>query len=388
MQETGDHWAIRKPMHKETVAGLVQLRFKKMVQLSAALDQWEMIVDKSLKNQIKTLVKQGFDKTKLRKFFKELEDKWDGNIILKVEIYYFEKEMVASRSSINEAYNTSFIKSITDTASQKIMLNHLENYNETKDGKIIEHPELAFSPDGLDEMNKNIVQLNNGKFHQPIYKVRSFEPKGNKFNVGTVGNKNKKYVEAAKGTNLFFAIYQNSEGKRSYESIPLNIVIERQKQGLKPVPEINDNGEQLAFHLSPNDLVYIPSEEDQNNFQSINFRNLNQQQMYGIYKMVSSSGTQCFFLRNDISSSIWNKVEFSALNKTERSIDGIMIKDVCWKLQVNRIGQITAVNGKTILNQQAIANESPAGNDRILSALSECFPRMSGHFPLLRKASR
>ena len=360
-QDSGDHWAIRKPMHKETVTGLVQLRFKKTIQLSAALDQWEMIVDKSLKNQIKKLVKQGLDKPKLRKFFKELEDKWDGKIISKVEIYYFEKEMVASRSAVNEAYNTNFIKSITDTASQKIMLNHLEKYNEVKDRKIIEHPELAFSPDGLDEMNRNIVQLNNGKFHQPIYKVRSFEPKGNKFNVGTTGNKNKKFVEAAKGTNLFFAIYQNSEGKRRYESIPLNIVIERQKQGLKPVPEINEKGETLVFYLSPNDLVYIPTDEEKNNSKSINFRNLSQRQLNGIYKMVSSTSYSCFFLRNDIASTIWNKAEFSALNKTERSIEGIMIKDACWKLQVNRIGHIIAVNGKPINIEPAKIEESPTG---------------------------
>ena len=360
-QDSGDHWAIRKPMHKETVTGLVQLRFKKTVQLSAALDQWEMIVDKSLKNQIKTLVKQGFDKPKLRKFFKELEDKWDGKIISKVEIYYFEKEMVASRSAVNEAYNTNFIKSITDTASQKIMLNHLEKYNEVKDRKIIEHPELAFSPDGLDEMNRNIVQLNDGKFHQPIYKVRSFEPKGNKFNVGTKGNKNKKFVEAAKGTNLFFAIYQNSEEKRSYESIPLNIVIERQKQGLKPVPEINEKGEALVFYLSPNDLIYVPGEDEKNNLQSLNLRNFTQHQTSGIYKMLSSSGTQCFFIRNDIASPIWNKVEFSALNKTERSIDGIMIKDVCWKLKVNRLGQIIEVNGKPVNIEPVKIEESSEG---------------------------
>lgn len=358
-QESGDHWAIRKPMHKETVTGLVQLRFKKTVQLSAALDQWELIVDKSLKNQIKTLVRQGYDKTKLRKFFKELEDKWNGKQIAKVEIYYFEKEMVASRSSINETYNTSSIKSITDTATQKIMLNHLEKYNEVKDGKVIEHPELAFSPDGLDEMNKNIVQLNDGKFHQPIYKVRSFGPKGNKFNVGTTGNKNKKFVEAAKGTNLFFAIYQDNEGKRSYESIPLNIVIERQKQGLKPVPEVNEKEETLVFYLSPNDLVYIPTNDEIDNLQNINFRNLNQQQMSAIYKMLSSSGTQCFFVRHDIASIIWNKVEFSALNKTERSIDGIMIKDVCWKLQLNRIGQIITVNGKPVNIEPVKIEESP-----------------------------
>jgi CRISPR-associated endonuclease Csn1 len=349
-QETGDHWAIRKPMHKETVAGLVQLRFKKTVQLPAALDQWEMIVDKSLKNQIKTLVKQGFDKTKLRKFFKELEDKWNGNSISKVEIYYFEKEMVASRSSINEAYNTNFIKSITDTASQKIMLNHLEKYNETKDGKIIEHPELAFSPDGLDEMNKNIVQFNDGKFHQPIYKVRSFEPKGNKFNVGTTGNKSKKYVEAAKGTNLFFAIYQNSEGKRSYESIPLNIVIERQKQGLKPVPETNEKGEQLAFYLSPNDLVYIPTEDERGNRSFIDQFKLTSDHENRIYKFVSCTENEGHFVPHYYSSPIL-KNEMGSNNKSQNSINGVQIKAVCWKLQVNRIGQITSVNNKPILNK-------------------------------------
>lgn len=343
-QEIGDHWAIRKPMHKETVSGLVHLRFKKDVQLSVALDQWEKIVDKSLKAQIKTLVKQGFDKTKLRKFFKELEDMWDGKNISKIEIYYFENEMVASRTAIDESYNSAGIKSITDTASQKIMRNHLERYNELRDGKIIEHPELAFSTDGLDEMNKNIVQLNDGKFHQPIYKVRSFEPKGNKFNVGTTGNKDKKYVEAAKGTNLFFAFYQNSDGKRSYESIPLNIVIERQKQGLKSVPEINNKGEQLLFHLSPNDLIYIHRKDSDLINSNIDFSNLTVELLNRIYKVVSMTGNRLYAIPNNIASSIVDKVEFSQLNKLE-SLEGSSIKETCIKIKVNRIGQIIAVNG-------------------------------------------
>ena len=349
-QEKGDHWAIRKPMHKETVNGLVKLRFKKTVQLNAALDQWEMIVDKSLKNQIKILVKQGIEKSKIRKFFKDIEDKWDGKEISKVEMYYFEKEMVASRSAITESFNSIGIGNITDTASQKILLNHLGKYNEIKAGKVIEHPEFAFSPDGLDEMNKNIVELNDGKFHQPIFKVRTFETKGNKFNVGTTGNKVNKYVEAAKGTNLFFAIYQGNEGKRSYESIPLNIVIERQKQGLTPVPEINDKEEHLLFHLSPSDLVYIPTNEEQINNQSFGIQNNSQLQNCKIYKMVSSSGSQCFFIRHEIASPIWNKVEFSALNKTERSIESIMIKDVCCKLSINRLGFVKGINNGLITN--------------------------------------
>src|SRR5690606_22383150 len=94
--------------------------------------------------------------------------------------------------------------------------------------------ELAFSPEGIEDMNKNIALYNDGKPHQPIYKARIFEL-GSKFSLGQTGNKGTKYVEATKGTNLFFAVYQNEKSKRSYESIPLNILIERQKQGLKPV---------------------------------------------------------------------------------------------------------------------------------------------------------
>ena len=339
-QEKGDNWAIRKSMHKDTVAGLVKLRSKKMVPLTSALDNWQMIVDKSLKNQIKILINQGLKKEFIRKFFKELEDKWNGNEISKVEIYYYQDDRVANRISIDETFSSSVIASITDTASQKVMLNHLKKYNEIKGDKVIEHPELAFSADGLDEMNRNMLQLNEGKFHHPIYKVRSFEPKGNKFQVGTIGNKSKKYVEAAKGTNLFFAIYQNETGKRSFESISLNIIIERQIQGLTPVPEVNIKGDKLLFHLSPNDLVYVPSEEEMEHIQNIDLINLNLYQTNNIYKMVSSSGTQCFFIKHDVASTIWNKKEYSALNKMEKSIEGTMIKDICFKLKVDRLGNI------------------------------------------------
>lgn len=36
-------------------------------------------------------------------------------------------------------------------------------------------PKVAFSPEGIERMNKNIVHLNNGHQHQPIYKVRKYE---------------------------------------------------------------------------------------------------------------------------------------------------------------------------------------------------------------------
>lgn len=339
-QTKGDNWAIRKPMHKDTVSGLVQLKFKKQVSLSVALDNWEMIADKILRKQLGYLFAQNYDKKKVQKFFKDHENKWNDTDISRVEIYYWDKENVASRVKIDENFNAVKIASITDTGIQKIMLNHLGKNNEDKNGKIIEHPELAFSPDGLDEMNKNITEMNGGKNHQPIYKVRTYEPKGNKFNIGQTGHKRDKYVEAAKGTNLFFAIYQDETGKRSYETIPLNLVIERQKQGLLSVPEVNSFGHQLLFHLSPNDLVYVPNEEERKNVNSIDFQNLSKEQVKRIYKVLSSSTYQCFFVRNDIATSIVNKFEFSALNKMEKSIEGIMIKEFCKKIKIDRLGHI------------------------------------------------
>lgn len=342
-QIKGDNWAIRKPLHKETVFGSVNLKFKKYVSLSVALENCDMIVDVNLKTYFKNLVAQTPDKKKLVKLLKETGNNWNGLNISKVEIYYWDDENVAVRTSLDDSFNRSKIESITDLGIQKILLNHLGKYDENVNNKVIEHPEIAFSPDGIDELNKNITELNDGIPHKPILKVRISEPKGNKFRVGYTGNKKDKFVEAAKGTNLFFAVYVDEDNKRFYDSIPLNIVIERLKQGLSPVPEINDLGYKLLFHLSPNDLVFVPLDNSDSNIRVDYFRPLTPEINRNIYKVVSFTGNQCFFVRNDIASPIINKFEFSPLNKMEKSLDGIMIKEYCLKIQSNRLGQIINV---------------------------------------------
>jgi CRISPR-associated endonuclease Csn1 len=60
--------------------------------------------------------------------------------------------------------------------------------------------------------------------------------------------------------------------------------------------------------------------------------------------MVSSSGNQCFFIQDQVASAILNKVEFSALNKMEKTIDSIMVKEICWKLNIDRLGNIVSIN--------------------------------------------
>ena len=338
-QTKGDNWAIRKPMHKDTVAGQVNLQFKKTIPLSSAIDQWKNLADKKLKTKISQLINEGLEKKQIIKFFAEREYQWMGKEISKPELYYFSNEkeiLVASRVNLNDSFNSKKIESITDTGIQKILFKHLANYNEVMENQTIEHPELAFSPEGIDDMNRNITALNNGKSHQPITKVRTYEPKGNKFNVGNTGNKKGKYVEAAKGTNLFFAIYVDESGNRSYETIPLNIIIERLKQGQKEVPEMNGNGDQLLEFLSPNDLVYVPTEDELYLIQKNEFDIKPER----IYKMVSSSGTQCFFIPNIIANPIVQTIELGANNKSERTWNGQMIKQVCVKLKVDRLGNV------------------------------------------------
>ena len=277
VKQEGTNWAIRKPLHKETVSG-------------------KIVLDRKI----------GKDKI-----------------------------LTATRKAVDITFTEKIISSITDTGIQKILLNYL---------KYKGSPEVAFSAEGLEELNKNITQYNDGKKHQPIYKVRIFE-EGSKFPLGETGAKATKYVEAAKGTNLFFGVYQG-KGKRTYATIPLNEVIERQKQGLPSVPERNEKGEPLLFSLSPNDLVYVPMVGEAT--ETIDFSNLSKEQKERIYKTVSFTGNECHFVKSTIASLIKSydaksKIgELGSLNKLEVTISGdSRIKEVCIKLKVDRLGNIT-----------------------------------------------
>ena len=266
VEQTGTNWAIRKPMHKETVSGRVDLpRIK---------------------------VPKG-------------------------------KVLTATRKSLDTSFDLKAIGSITDTGIQKI----LKNYLQYKDN----NPELAFSPEGIEDMNKNIEKFNDGKAHQPILKVRVFEL-GSKFPLGQSGNKKDKYVEAAKGTNLFFAVYEEKTGKRSYETIPLNEVIERQKQGLSVVDlkGVDD------FYLSPNDLVYVPSEDELENVSMIDFNKASSER---IYKVVSFTGNRLYGIPFQVSTSIVSKIEYTQLNKMEFSRE----KEILIKIKADRLGNISRV---------------------------------------------
>lgn len=325
-------WAIRKPLHKETVFAHVNLRRVKAIPFNKALENPSTIVNKDLKHLIKTLMDDGMDKKKVLNFFKKEDGlKFHGQDISKVEVYYFTddvEKMVAVRKPLDDSFDAKKIQSITDTGIQKILLNYLATkYND---------PKVAFSPEGIMEMNEHIEEFNGGKPHQPILKVRVSETLGEKYPVGYGSNKDKKFVEAQSGTNLYFAIYENEAGNRNYQTIPLFMAAERMKQNLPPVPEANAKGDKLKFYLSPNDLVYVPEESEQN-------VDINELKKNRIYKFVSCTSTSGYFVPSNVATVLMNKVEYQSLNKVEKSIDDKVIKAVCWKLEVDRLGNIVKI---------------------------------------------
>lgn len=340
LQTKGDSWAIRKPMHKETVFGEVNLQMKKTENLKKAIEHPERIVNKALRKEIKAMLTLKYSFNRIKEHFDTYKDKWKDTDLNKVEVYIYSKETkdryFATRKVIDVSFDEEKIKgSVTDTGIQKIMLRHLEaNQN---------NPKLAFSPDGIEEMNRNIVALNGGKPHQPIYRVRVYEMSNSKFSVGETGNKTHKYVEAAKGTNLFFAIYETEvidkktgakSTKRSYDIIPLNVVVERQKQGLPSAP-CNEEGIEPKYVLSPNDLVYLPTAEEVETGNILFPIDKNR-----IYRVVSFGAVACFCVKSEVASLIKDKVEYTSQNKMERAITGEMIKDTCIPIIVDRLGNI------------------------------------------------
>ncbi|MBS1571669.1 MAG: type II CRISPR RNA-guided endonuclease Cas9 [Bacteroidetes bacterium] len=318
VEQKGVNWAVRKPMHKETVSGKIELpRIK---------------------------VPKG-------------------------------KILTATRKSIDTSFVLKTIESITDTGIQKI----LKNYLKAKGN----NPELAFSPEGLEDLNKNIAQYNEGKLHQPIYKARIFVETATQFQVGQKGNKKHKYVTAADGTNLFFVVYENKDTKvRMFDTVPLNEVIEHQKLQVSSnveeskrtdVPTKNvleHNNKEIEvnylFHLSPNDLVYVPTEEELGLNAKIDFDNLTNEQRKRIYKFTDGSGTIANFIPVYIANVLFNmnkekqkkafgREMFAIQNeigvgsqgsKNQNAITGEQIKSICIKLQVDRLGNILPAKKK------------------------------------------
>lgn len=350
-QTKGENWAIRKPLHKETIYGSTKIKQTKkgLSNIISYLEKPDFIVDKQIKAKVKSLLTL-FDRDvkKIKKHLKDNPLKIEDKTVEEIQVYEFTKGATATRIALTKSFNKNHLNSITDSGIRAILLKHLNNYLDVN-GK--PQYDLAFNSDGVEALNKNIVALNNGKKHQPIYKVRLYQ-EGTRFPISDNidSPKSKKYVEAAKGTNLFFAIYWDEEKqKRNYDSVPLNEVIEYQKEiANSPKEERNpilpkEELGKFLFTLSPNDLVYVPDTEELENPNLVNFKNLCKDQFDRIYKMVSCTGNRCYYIPHRVAQVIVDQKEYLKKNKIELDPNNTPIKSICWKLETDRLGHILKV---------------------------------------------
>ena len=346
-QEKGDHWAIRKPLHTPMPYGEKEYSFD-VLKIGDNISRVDVIINEQVKTQLKEILYQNSNKiAAVQKYLKEhpLIDTTGQPILLtafkKKVIKYRKRQPISKLSNrglggintVEEAIK--FINKVVDFQLQQDLLKHL-NDNEFDIDR-------AFNSDGIDRFNGSRII--------PVFKLPIGECGSGRFILGHRQGTKHKFVEAEKGTNLFFAVYVDIDDKRSYESIPLNVVIERLKQGLIPVPDTNERGCKLLFHLTPNDLVYVPTNEELEDVNGINFNDLTKEQVKRVFVVNDFSNT-CYFTPNHIAKSITpkevdlnfdskkNKLTGSFDTKTA-SFEGIQIKEVCVKLKIDRLGNIT-----------------------------------------------
>ena len=94
----------------------------------------------------------------------------------------------------------------------------------------------------------------------------------------------------------------------------------------------------MLFWLSPNDLVYLPTEEERE------FGRINEPIDRGrIYKMVSCTGNEGHFIPANVANPIVPVIELGSNNKAQRAWTNEMIKDICIPIKVDRLGHIIEV---------------------------------------------
>lgn len=255
-------------------------------------------------------------------------------------------EYAAKRVALNDSFDFKKINKIPYAKEGKspiaeLLKKHLSDNNN--------EPKLAFSGEGLE----NLTKRNNGN---PITKITIYEKKSieDKFNG--------KYVEIDAGANVYFIMYENTHTgiREKMYSLAAHKAIERLVAG-KKIADYKEGYKTII--ISPNDLVYMPTEAERQNPELIDFETKDlkkRQEIFGrIYKMVSCSDKECHFIPHYISKSIIEKDELGSNEKAEKAWDGLiqylpdskgklsrkntgsMIKDHFIKLKIDRLGNFS-----------------------------------------------
>lgn len=344
---------VRKSLFKEPL-GVINLREYKEVasvrdvvklQLEAMQSDNKMmsnqIADKKLRKQVEELIKNcQFDLDEVMKFLKK-NPLLDANRepLKRIKIIEWNKyagKRVSFNKDMDEAWINKNIPYANNHPKQwlaMLMKEHLAS----KDGNSTE----AFIGEGLDELNKKYARLVK-KEGAEIKKISRYEI------IGTKIEMEGKFLEMGDTNPLFVIAINNETGEREYDSPPLIGSSTSEYKGIihqlaNRLPLVDEKSECRYIYLTPYDLVYVPNEDELLHPELITIEDVKRQQER-IYKMVSSTKKQCFFVPHYVASVLQDKVEFESMNKSEKTIDGSQsVKKVCIKLTVDRLGNIKGI---------------------------------------------
>ncbi|MCF7867047.1 hypothetical protein K9M18_06470 [Candidatus Woesearchaeota archaeon] len=329
--------------------GIGKIQFEKLIfknTITSAIDlenQTKMLIfyDRVISEINDLILSNSFNEEQIGLILKKkplLDEK--GNKITKLSVLTYEN-YAAKRVSLNEGFSEKNISKIPyseHSALALILKDHLNEYKEN-----------AFKGEGLEIL----ARKNNGK---PITKVTNTDgPALNKISL------NGKLLEVDGGANQYFEIKINSTTmERSYRTIPLLDAIDRLSKR-KPINDLEEGYEYII--LSPNDYVYVPDCDSEGkvieDISRIDWVNPSQKMVQKIYLLRSFSKTQAFFIPAFIAKSLEeNGIELGSNNKSEsvwdingwkqtinkrikeQKLSNQMIKGICIKLKVDRLGNV------------------------------------------------
>jgi CRISPR-associated endonuclease Csn1 len=260
-------------------------------------------------------------------------------------VEYAAKRVKLDNSFTHDKINKTPYAKESNSPLAGLLHEHLKAYNDNSNE--------AFAGEGLEILTK--------KAGKRLEKITIYEKKSPDDKFG------KKYVEVDKGAIAYFIIYEDEQTKKRPEmySMATHKAIERLVHGMS----IADKKEGFkTMILSPDDLVYVPTKDELKRINAYeqNPINWNDKKRIAerIYRMNSSTGSKCEFVPHRFvnQNPIIDKIEFGANNINQRAWDGIvklvsnkkegfkredsgtMIKDVCIKIEVDRLGNIKPVN--------------------------------------------
>lgn len=345
-KQEGQNWAIRKSLHTAMPYGRHKYQFA-ILKIHENIGKREYIIDDYIRSKVEEVftIEGTIRRAQTKIKEKPILDS-NNNIVVetafKVETTKFRRRQpiakLATRGSMgfkDSKQLINFINKVVDFKIREDLLQHLSECDYDID--------KAFSIEGIKNFNsKRAVSIN---------KLPIAESGDKRFPLGEKRSNSHKWMEADSDTNLFYAIYEDEDGKRTFDTVPLNIAIDNQKDGAPAAPTTK-KGIPLKYVLSPNDLVYLPTPDQIGVPLSVDDIDLSR-----VYKMVSCTDGECHFTPANIAYRILQLGEYQldkkvselgANNKAQKAWlstgwSDEMIKSICIPIKVDRIGRIIKV---------------------------------------------